>query len=334
MQVVYPRCAGLDVHKRSVVACVLLTQADGTVQRHTATFGTMTADLLALADWLAHLGVTTVALESTGVYWQPVYNLLEDEERAILLVNPQHFRAVPGRKTDVKDAEWLAELLRHGLLQPSFIPPAPIRALRELARYRKVLVRQRADEVNRVQKLLESANVKLAAVATDVLGVSGRAMLAALLEGQDDPEALAELARGRLRTKLPELRQALAGRVQAHHRVLLAHIDYLEAAIADLQLAVEEQLAPFSEAVELLQTIPGVGATAAGAIVAEIGDDMGRFPSAKHLASWAGVCPGNKQSGGKRLSGKTTQGNPWLRGMLGEVAYADRPPASRSHTAV
>jgi transposase len=326
MQVGYPRCAGLDVHKRSVVACVLLTQADGTVQRHTATFGTMTADLLALADWLAQLGVTTVALESTGVYWQPVYNLLEDEARAILLVNPQHFRAVPGRKTDVKDAEWLAELLRHGLLQPSFIPPAPIRALRELTRYRKALVRQRADEVNRVQKLLESANVKLAAVATDVLGVSGRAMLAALLEGQDDPEALAELARGRLRTKLPELRQALAGRVQAHHRVLLAqllaHIDYLEAAIAELQLAVEEQLAPFDEAIELLQTIPGVGATAAGAIVAEIGDDMARFPSAKHLASWAGVCPGNKQSGGKRLSGKITQGNPWLRGMLGEVAWA------------
>ncbi len=232
MQVVYPRCAGLDVHKRSVVACVLLTQADGTVQRHTATSGTMTADLLALADWLAHLGLTTVALESTGVDWQPVYNLLGDEERAILLVNPQHFRAVPGRKTDVKDAEWLADLLRHGLLKPSFIPPAPIRALRELTRYRTVLVRQRADAVNRVQELLDAANVKLAAVATDVLGVSGRAMLAALLEGQDDPEALAELARGRLRATLPELRQALAGRVQAHHRVLmaqlLAHIDYLE----------------------------------------------------------------------------------------------------------
>ena len=326
MQVVYPRCGGLDVHKRSVIACVMLTQPDGTVQRHTRTFGAMTADLLALADWLTRLGVTHVAIESTGVYWQPVYNVLEDDERVILLVNPQHFRMVPGRKTDVKDAEWLAELLRHGLLRPSFIPPAPVRQLRELTRYRKVLVQQRADEVNRVQKLLELANLKLAAVATDVLGASGRAMLAALLEGQDDPEALAELARGRLRAKLPALRQALAGRVQPHHRVLLAHqlahIDYLEAAIADLQLAVEAHLSPFAEATELLQTIPGVGATAAGAIVAEIGDDMGRFPSSKHLASWAGVCPGNRQSGGKRLSGKTTKGNAWLRGMLGEVAWA------------
>jgi len=326
MQVVYPRCAGLDVHKKSVAACVLLTGTDGAVRRHRASFGTMTADLLALADWLDALGVTHVAMESTGVYWQPVHNVLEDDARTLLLVNPQHFRAVPGRKTDVQDAEWLADLLRHGLLKASFIPPAPVRRLRELTRYRKVLARQRADEVNRVQKLLESANVKLAAVATDVLGVSGRAMLAALLEGQDDPEALAELARGRLRAKLPELRRALEGRVQAHHRVLLAqllaHIDFLESSIADLHLAMEAQLAPFAEAVELLQTIPGVGATAAGAIVAEIGDDMGRFPSAKHLASWAGVCPGNKQSGGKRLGGKTTQGNTWLRAMLGEVAWA------------
>jgi len=293
MQVVHPQCCGIDVHKRSVVACVLLTAPDGTVRRRVSTFGTMTADLLALADWLGGFGVTHIAMESTGVYWRPVYNLLEEEGRTILLVNPQHMKAVPGRKTDVQDSEWLADLLRHGLLRGSFIPPAPIRALRELTRYRKVLVAQRADEVNRVQKLLEGANVKLASVATDVLGVSGRAMLAALLEGQEDPEALAELARGRLRTKLPELRRALEGRVRAHHRILLAqllaHIDYLESAIAEMQAEIARALAPYDEAVELLQTIPGVGPVAAAAIVAEIGVDMGRFPSGRHLASWAGV---------------------------------------------
>jgi len=255
-----------------------------------------------------------------------VYNLLEEEGRTILLVNPQHMKAVPGRKTDVQDSEWIADLLRHGLLRGSFTPPAPIRALRELTRYRKVLVAQRADEVNRVQKLLEGANIKLASVATDVLGVSGRTMLVALLDGQEDPEALAELARGRLRTKLPELRRALAGRVQEHHRILLAqllaHIDYLEGAIADMHAEIERALAPYDEAVALLQTIPGVGPVAAAAIVAEIGVDMGRFPSGRHLASWAGVCPGNKQSGGKRLGGKTTNGNVWLRAMLGEVAWS------------
>ncbi len=221
MQVVHERCCGIDVHKKSVVACVLITRPDGRVQRRAATFGTMTADLLALHDWLAGLAVTHIAMESTGIYWRPVFNLLEGEGRTILLVNPQHMRAVPGRKTDVKDSEWLADLLRHGLLRASFIPPAPIRDLREVTRYRKTLVQQRADEVNRLQKVLESANVKLAAVATDVVGVSGRAMLAALLEGQDDPEALAELARGRLRAKLPELRRALEGRVKAPQRVLL-----------------------------------------------------------------------------------------------------------------
>jgi len=322
MQVVHPRCCGIDVHKRSVVACVLLTEPDGAVRRRISTFGTMTADLLALHDWLGGFGVTHIAMESTGVYWRPVYNLPEENGRTILLVNPHHMKAVPGRKTDVQDSEWIADLLRHGLLRGSFLPPAPIRALRELTRYRKVLVAQRADEVNRVQKLLEGANVKLASVATDVLGVSGRAMLAALLDGQEDPEVLAELARGRLRAKLPELRRALAGRVQAHHRILLAHIDYLEGAIADLQLEIERALAPYDEAVALLQTIPGVGPVPAAAIVAEIGVDMGRFPSGRHLASWAGVCPGNRQSGSKRLGGRTTNGNVWLRAMLGEVAWS------------
>jgi transposase len=244
----------------------------------------------------------------------------------MVLVNPQHIKHVPGRKTDVKDAEWLAELLRHGLLQPSFIPPAPIRELRELTRYRKTLVQARTDEVNRLQKTLEGANLKLAAVATDVLGVSGRAMLAALLEGEQDPAVLADLARGKLRAKLPALRQALEGRVNPHHLVLLgqllAHIDFLDATIAELQQAIGRYQEQFRAAVELLQTIPGVGEVVAAAIVAEIGTDMSQFPSAKHLASWAGLCPGNKQSAGKRLGGRTTKGNVWLRAMLGEAAWS------------
>ena len=288
MQVVHERCCGLDVHKKTVVACVLRTRADGTLERLVRTFGTMTADLLALSDWLADLGVKQIALESTGVYWRPVFNILE-EGRTLVLVNPQHIKHVPGRKTDVKDAEWLADLLRHGLLQPSFIPPAPIRELRELTRYRKTLVQARTDEVNRLQKTLEGANLKLAAVATSVLGVSGRAMLEALLGGEQDPLVLAELARGKLRAKLPALRKALEGRVQPHHLVLLgqllAHIDFLDASIAQVEQAIEARQAPFAEAIELLQTIPGVGAVVATALVAEIGTDASRFPSAKHLAS-------------------------------------------------
>jgi transposase len=325
MQVVHERCAGLDVHKRTVVACVLLTQPDGTVQREVRTFATMTAELLALADWLDLQRVTHVALESTGVFWKPVFNLLEDE-RTIVLVNPQHMRAVPGRKTDVKDAEWLADLLRHGLLQPSFIPPAPIRELRELTRYRKSLVEARAREVNRVQKVLEGANIKLASVATDVLGKSGRAMLEALIAGEQDPAVLAERARGRLRSKRPDLQLALEGRLLGQHRILLqhllAHIDFLEQSLAELEAEIDRCLVPFGQAVALAQTLPGIAETAATAIIAELGTDMSRFASEKHLASWAGVCPGNKQSGGKRLSGKTTHGNPYLRAVLGEVAWA------------
>ena len=324
MQVVYERCCGLDVHKKTVVACVLVTSADGVVQRTVRTFATMTADLLALDDWLRAQEIIQVAMESSGVYWQPVYNILE-EGRTIILVNPQHMKAVPGRKTDVKDAEWIADLVRHGLLQPSFIPPQPIRDLRELTRYRKALIQQRAQEANRLQKILESANLKLAAVATDVLGKSGRQMLEHLLGGEQDPEVLAELARGRLRAKLPALRQALEGRVRPHHRVLLQslleHIEYLEASLVRLTREIEQCLAPYAEAVALLHTLPAMGETSAAVIVAEIGVDMSRFPSAKHLASWAGVCPGNRQSGGKRLSGKTTQGNAWLRAVLGEVAW-------------
>jgi transposase len=268
----------------------------------------------------------SISAVSTGIYWRPVYNLLEGEGRTILLVNPQHLKAVPGRKTDVRDAEWLADLLRHGLLRASFIPPRPIRDLRDLTRYRTTLVRQRAEEVNRLHKLLETANLTLAAVASDVAGASGRAMLTAILGGAADPAALAELAKGRLRQKLPALRLALEGRVRPHHRVLLgqllAHVEFLEESIAAVQAAVERRLAPFEAAVALLPTIPGVGPTAAATIVAEVGVDMDRFPTAKHLASWAGLCPGNKQSGGRRLSGATTPGNRWLRGMLGEVAWA------------
>jgi transposase len=269
-----------------------------------------------------------------------VFNLLEAADREIVLVNPQHLKPVPGRKTDVQDAAWLADLLRHGLLKASVLPPAPIRTLRELTRSRKTLVQQRADEINRLQKTLEGANLKLAAVASDVLGVSGREMLAALLGGEGDPSVLADLARGRLRAKLPAklpaLRQALTGRVQPHHRVLLAQllapIDFLEEAIAELQVEIGQALAPFTAATELRQTIPGVGAVVAAALVAEMGPDPTRFVSAKHLAAWAGVCPGNTQSAGKRLSGKTTKGNVWLRGMLAEAAWTvARSPGTSRH---
>lgn len=325
MQVLYERCAGLDVHKKTVIVTTLLTQPDGIVQKQTRTFSPMTADLLALEEWLSALGITVVALESTGVYWHPVYNLLE-EGRTVILVNPQHMKAVPGRKTDVKDSEWLADLLRHGLLKASFIPPQPIRELRDLTRYRKSLTQARTQEINRLQKVLEGANLKLAAVVTAVVGVSARAMLDALIAGSADAEGLAELARGRLRAKLPQLRRALEGRTQPHHRFLLAqmltHIDYLEEAIAQVQGEMDQRLQGYEEAVTLLQTIPAVKATAAATIVAEIGVDMRAFPSAKHLASWAGVCPGNKQSGGKRLSGRLTKGNRYMRAILAEVVWS------------
>ena len=339
MDVQYQRCAGLDVHKRSVVACVRLTTAEGAVQQEVRTFGTMTADLLALGDWLAGYAVEQVAMESTGVYWRPVFNLLE-AHHAVVLVNPQHMRAVPGRKTDVKDAEWLAELLAHGLLQPSFIPPAPVRALRELVGYRRSLVQARTQEINRVHKLLELGNSKLTSVATDVLGKSGRAMLHGLVAGDQDPEALAELARGRLRAKLPALRQALEGQLQPHHRLLLrqmlAHLDFLEASLAEVQTEIERHLVPFEEAVALAQTLPGVGAVAAAGLIAELGADMRVFPSHQHLASWAGVCPGNKPSGGKQFQARTRPGHPRLKALLCEVAQtiartSDNELAARYH---
>jgi len=311
MQVIHPRCAGLDVHQKTVVVTSMITEQDGTVQRERQTFSTMTADLLVLDDWLRQRQIEIIALESTGVYWRPVFTILE-EGRTVILVNARHMKAVPGRKTDIKDSEWIADLLRHGLLQASFIPPEPIRELRELTRYRKTLIQERADETNRLQKVLEMANLKLATVATNVLGTSGRAMLEAIVGEQHDPHVLAELARGRLRSKLPALQQALDGRVQPYHRFLitriLAHIDFLEASLLILVQEIEVRLTPYAEEVELLKGIAPLQEKAIATVISEIGVDMTRFPSDTHLASWAGVCPGNYESAGKRLSGKTTHG--------------------------
>ncbi|HEV2126982.1 MAG TPA: IS110 family transposase, partial [Chloroflexota bacterium] len=291
-------------------------------------FGTMTDELTHLADWLAEEGVTHVAMESTGVYWQPVWNILEAhaDHFALVLANAQHVKQVPGRKTDIKDCEWLADLLRHGLLRGSFVPDRAQRELRELTRYRTTLIQERSAEVNRLQKTLEGANIKLAAVASEVLGVSGRQMLEALLAGTDDVAAVAELAKGRLRKKLPELRRALSGRMGPHQRFLLtqqlAHIDDLDTAIADLDVEIEARLRPFATALAQLDAIPGVGRRTAEVLLAEIGTDLSRFPTASHLASWAGMCPGNHESAGKRLSGRTRKGNRALRTALVEAAHA------------
>ena len=325
MDVVYERCCGLDIHKKTVVACRIVPGPAGKPTKEIRTFGTMTEDLLALSDWLASEGVTHVAMESTGVYWKPIYNLLEGSFE-LLLANARHIKAVPGRKTDVRDCEWIADLLRHGLLKPSFVPDRRERELRELTRYRSSLVRERTAEVNRLQKTLEGANIKLAAVASDLMGASGREMLAALVGGSTDATALAQLARGKLRQKLPDLGRALAGRCGAHQRFLLArqlaHIDFLDEAIEQVSAEVRERVRPFEAVVQRLDTIPGVGRWTAEVILAEIGTDMGRFPGAGHLASWAGMCPGNNESAGKRKSSKTRRGSPWLRVALTEAAQA------------
>jgi transposase len=276
-------------------------------------------------SWLKEQDIEVIALESTGVYWHPIFNILE-EGRTVILVNPQHMRAVPGRKTDIKDSEWLADLLRHGLLKASFIPPKPIRELRDLTRYRKSVIGERTQEVNRLQKVLEGANIKLASVVTDVLGKSGRAMLEELAAGSEDAEALAGLARGTLRKKIPQLQRALEGQVRPHQRFLLdqilRHIDFLNGVIEHVQREIDQRLCDYGEEVRLLQSIPSIKANAAATLIAEIGTDMSRFPSAKHLASWAGVCPGNKQSAGKRLGNGITKGNPYLRAVLAEVVWS------------
>ncbi len=324
MAVVHPRCCGLDVHKQSVVACLLVRDERGRRQKELRTFGTMTADLLRLGDWLQAAGGTAVAMESSGVYWKPIFNLLE-EAFVLLVVNAQHIKAVPGRKTDVRDAEWIADLLQHGLLRPSFVPPAPQREWRELTRYRATLVRARAAEVNRIQKVLEGANSKLAGVASEVLGASGQAMLRALIAGETDPRVLAALAKGRLRNKRELLEQALAGRVRPHHRFLLAeqlgHIEALDEAIGRVGAAIARRLEPLEAAVERRLTIPGVGRRTAEALLAEVGAAMERFPSAARRASWAGMCPGQHVSAGKRLGGRSQRGSPWLRSALTEAAW-------------
>lgn len=324
MELIYGRCCGLDVHKETVVACVL-TSDGGKTQKEIRTFHTMTADLVVLHDWLVAHGVTHVAMESTGIYWRPIFNLLEGSF-SVLLVNAAHIKAVPGRKTDVKDCEWIADLLAHGLLKGSFVPSEPLRDLRDLTRYRKSLTDERVREINRLQKLLETANIKLSSVATDVMGVSGRAMMEALLLGNTDPAVLADLARGKLRKKLPLLRQALEGRFRPHHRFMLgqilSHLDYLDESIETLTKQVEDHISPFSLEVQLLDTIPGVDEKVAQAIVAEIGVDMSQFASHRHLASWAGLCPGNNESAGKHKSGKTRKGDRWLKRSLIEAALA------------
>ncbi len=352
MRVMYERCAGLDVHKKVITACRMWTKEDGQVAAETRTFSTMTAGLLQLLEWLQEWGCTHAAMESTGEYWKPVYNILEGQVE-VVLVNARHVKNVPGRKTDVGDAEWLADLLRHGLLRGSFVPPRPQRELRDLTRQRSNLVRERAAVVNRLQKVLEQANIKLASVATDVMGASGRAILEALVDGETDPTAMAELARGRLREKKAELEQALVGRMSDHQRFLLAshlrHIDFLDEQIRqfDERIArhIEQMSSPsvtageaspaapvpseekpepaltWSQAVELLDTIPGIDRRLAEVLVAEMGIDMSRFPTAKHLASWGGVAPGNNESAGKQRSGKTPPGNPGLRKALVQAAH-------------
>jgi transposase len=339
MDSIIQRCAGLDVHKNTIMACAIIEGAKPL--KRVKQFGTMTEDILLMGDWLSAQGVTHVAMESTGVFWKPIYNLL-DEQFKLLLCNPRDMKQVPGRKTDVKDCEWIADLLRHGLLRNSFVPSKQLRHLRDLTRHRAQVVGAKTRIVNRVHKVLEDANIKLGSVATDIMGVSGRDMINALIEGQTDPVRLAELARARLRDKIPQLKRALRGRVDDHHRFLLQihfdEIEHHEDVIDRLNEQIDKVLGsmeadasaspggndglPFREAILLLNTIPGVKDRAAEAILAEIGTNMAQFPTAAHLASWVGFAPGNNESAGKRKSGKTTKGNRWLRATLGQVAWS------------
>lgn len=331
MDIVVERCAGLDVHKDLVVACVRVPgPSAGERVSEFAEFSAFTVDLLALRDWLVAHRVTRVGMEATGVYWKPVFYMLEDTVECWLL-NARHMRNVPGRKTDMADAEWICRLMEHGLVRPSFVPPPPIRELRNLTRYRKTRIEERTRETQRLDKVLQDAGVKLSSVASDILGMSGRDMLDALVGGTRDVEVLSELARGRMRTKLPQLRAALTGRFGAHHALLvgeiLAHLDYLDESIERLSCAIDEVIAPFAEARDRLATIPGVDQRVAEAIIGEIGVDMSRFPTAQHLASWAGMCPGQHESAGKARHGTARHGNTWLQRHLAVAAMA----AARTH---
>ncbi len=321
MDVVYTHVCGLDVHKKNVVACVITPET-----KEIRTFSTMTDDLILLVDWIKSNGCTHVAMESTASFWKPIYNLLELEDIQTFVVNAKSIKNVPGRKTDVKDAEWIASLLRHGLLQGSFIPNRDQRELRELIRYRRSLIDERAREVNRVQKVLEGANIKLSSVASDVLGKSGRAMIEAMIAGEENPELLSELAQRRLKNKKADLQRALKGLMGNHQKLMLAaqlrHIDYLDEEIGRLDEEIKRRMLPFEEDLELLDTIPGVARRTAETIAAEIGTNMDQFPSAAHLCSWAGLCPGQNESAGKRKSGKTRKGNQKLRSALVEAARA------------
>ena len=325
MDVVHPICAGIDVHKADIKVCLVWRGASDKRQPEVRTFRTMTAELLAMRDWLQDHHCPVVALESTGVYWRPVHNLLEGDFE-VLLVNPTHIKHVPGRKTDVKDCQWIAELLEHGLLKGSFIPPVEIRDLRDLTRYRRKLVEMRSAQVNRLQKILEQANIKLASVASDIMGVSGRAMLAALLAGEQDPAKLAELSKGRLRNKKDDLQAALLGRFRPHHAQLLSEIlaliDFLDESIAKLEGQIDELCRPFEPQIVNMDSMSGISRRAAQDVIAEIGVDMSHFPSHKHLCGWAHLAPGNNESGANHGSGRTGKGNKWLRAILVECAHA------------
>lgn len=331
MEVLYPRCAGLDVHAKTVVACVRIASG-ATVSYEHRTVSTNTRGLLELADWLTAHGVTHVAMEATGVYWKPVWHVIEDHV-TLVLANAMHIRNIPGRKSDKNDATWIADLLALGLIRSSFVPPAPIQELRDLTRTRKQLVRENARHTQRIQKTLEDANVKLTEVISDILGTSGRAILKALVAGETDPERLADLTSGRLKATRAQLVEALHGRVTAHHRFMLnlhlTQIAALDTAVADVEARIREALAPFRAAVSLLMTMPGVSDTAAAVIVAEIGDDMSKFPSAGHLLSWAGLCPRLDESAGKRRSTRIRQGAPWLKTTLVQIAW---PAARKKHS--
>jgi len=325
IEVTFPNSSGLDVHKKSVTACVMVAKRGGGVRPETRTFKTTTVELQALAAWLHEHEIEQVVMESTGVYWKPIFNILSPDFD-VWLVNARHVSQVPGRKTDVSDAEWLTSLMRHGLVSKSFIPDVEQRDLRDLTRYRTRLLDERASAANRLHKVLEDANIKITSVLTDVQGVSARLMLEAIIQGRTDVEQLAELAKGRLRNKIPDLVEALFGQVRSHHRFMLQetlnHIDELNARIASLDQRIQELVAPDEAIITRLMAIPGVGRRIAEILLAEIGHDVEHFPSAKHLASWACLCPGNNISANKRRSGKTRKGQKWLDAALVEAAWA------------